>query len=100
MKKFIPIFILLLTIVNGQDRFAKKGKTVSAQKDGVDLPIFMAVPNNTIGKELYSSSPPFLANYFDFLGASRWRPQTCSAWPLRHLGKRSNVSTATIYRSS
>ena len=36
MKKFIPIFILLLTIVNGQDRFAKKGKTVSAQKDGVE----------------------------------------------------------------
>ena len=37
MKKFIPIFILLLNIVNGQDRFAKKGKTVSAQKDGVEL---------------------------------------------------------------
>ena len=36
MKKFIPIFILLLTIVNGQDRFAKKGKTVSAQKDAVE----------------------------------------------------------------
>ena len=36
MKKFIPIFIFLLTIVNGQDRFAKKGKTVSAQKDGVE----------------------------------------------------------------
>ena len=36
MKKFIPIFIFLLTIVNGQDRFAKKGKTVSAQKDAVE----------------------------------------------------------------
>jgi hypothetical protein len=36
MKKFIPIFIFLLTIVNGQDRFTKKDKTVSAQKDGVE----------------------------------------------------------------
>ncbi|MEL1233095.1 MAG: hypothetical protein VW667_04220, partial [Candidatus Neomarinimicrobiota bacterium] len=36
MKKFIPTFILLLTIVNGQDRFAKKGKTVIDQKDGVE----------------------------------------------------------------
>ena len=36
MKKFIPIFIFLLTIVNGQDRFAKKGKTISAQKDAVE----------------------------------------------------------------
>ena len=36
MKKFIPILILFLTIVHGQDRFAKRGKTVSAQKDVVE----------------------------------------------------------------
>ena len=36
MKKFIPTFILLLTIVNGQDSIAKKGKTVIDQKDGVE----------------------------------------------------------------
>ena len=36
MKKFIPTFIFLLTIVNGQERFAKKGKTVIDQKDGVE----------------------------------------------------------------
>ena len=36
MKKFVPILILFLTIVHGQDRFAKRGKTVSAQKDVVE----------------------------------------------------------------
>ena len=41
------------------------------KKNDIDTPIFMIGSTDTIDEDLNSSSPPLLANYFEFFGASR-----------------------------